>query len=274
MTPKNDLEVYVRRHLARLWLPEYDPPKPFVGPFDTGLFLRAATPGVRSQKADAGRGERLDGQDETPADSAQEATNAALEGVFGQWGLIRPGSPARKDMMQPRGVPGRKPPAPRARTTNNARIETVTTTPTFRAAWNEGRRCLIPASWYQEPNWETGKNIWWQLRRADGDPWMLAGIWNEWVDPATGEVVPNYSMLTCNCDGHPLLGRLHKPDPSLPPDAQDKRAVIAIEPQDWASWLFGSMSEAQALLRPAAVGVFDPADAIATDQALSQPGQP
>lgn len=240
MTPKNDLEVYVRRHLARLWLPEYEPPKPFVGPFDTGLFLRTGREDVD------------------------------LEGVFGQWGLIRPGAPARKDMMQPRVVPGRKPAAPRPRTTNNARIETVATSPTFRAAWNEGRRCLIPATWYQEPNWETGRNIWWQLRRADGDPWMLAGIWNEWVDPTTGEVVPNFSMLTCNCDGHPLLGRLHKPDPSLPPDAQDKRAVIALEPQDWAVWLRGTLAEAQVLLQPAAVNVFDPSDAITTDQALGR----
>ena len=36
--------------------------------------------------------------------------------------------------------------------------------------WRRGQRCLIPASWYQEPNWETGRNIWWQLRRADGAP--------------------------------------------------------------------------------------------------------
>jgi len=237
MTPKNDLEVYVRRHLARLWLPEYEPDKPFVGPFDTGLFLHAAP-------------------------------DAGLRGTYGQWSLIRPGATARKDLIQPKPVPGRKLPAPRARTTNNARVETVGSAPTFRAAWNEGRRCLIPAAWYQEPNWETGKNIWWQLRRADGLPWMLAGIWNEWVDPVTGEVVPNYAMLTCNCDGHPLLGRLHKPDPALPADAQDKRAVIHIEPEHWAAWLQGSPQQAEALLRPSPADFFHPGDAQATDAAL------
>lgn len=245
MTPKNDLEVYVRRHLARLWLPEHEPAKPFVGPFDPGLFLRSASA-------------------ETDAQGLQ-----GLQGVIGQWGLIRPGAPACKDMMQPKAVPGRKPAAPRPRTTNNARVETVATSPTFRAAWQEGRRCLIPASWYQEPNWETGKNIWWQLKRADGQPWMLAGLWNEWVDPSTGEVVPNFTMLTCNCDGHPLLGRLHKPDPSLPPQAQDKRAVIHIEPQDWSAWLTGSVVQAQTLLRPQASECFDQADARSTDEALA-----
>jgi putative SOS response-associated peptidase YedK len=104
--------------------------------------------------------------------------------------------------------------------------------PTYRDAWRRGQRCLIPCAWYQEPNWETGKNIWWRMRRADGAPWALGGIWSEWTDPASGEIVPSYSMITINCDGHPLLGRLHKPDPKLPDDAQDKRSVVPLEPAE------------------------------------------
>lgn len=237
MTPKNDLEVYIRRHLSKLYLPEA-PAKPFVGPFDTGMFLRS------------------DGED-------------GLHGVLGQWGLIRPGAPARKDMMVPKAAPGKKPSAPRARSTNNARAETVATSPTFRAAWAEGRRCLIPAEWYQEPNWETGRNIWWHLRRADGLPWMLAGIWNEWVDPETGELVPSYSMLTINCDDHPLLRRLHKPDPKLPEHAQDKRAVVHIEPLDWASWLQSDEPVARSLLRTPPSAFYEQDDAKNTDALLS-----
>ncbi|MFX1682625.1 SOS response-associated peptidase family protein [Mitsuaria sp. CC2] len=236
MSPKTDLEVYIRRHLAKVWLPD-DLAKPFVGPFDPGLFLRVD----------------VDGE---------------LVGEVGQWGLIRPGAPARKDMIQPKTIAGKKPSAARPRSTNNARSETVATTPTFRAAWAEGRRCLIPASWYQEPNWETGRNVWWQLKRADGQPWMLAGIWNHWTDPETGEIVPSYTMLTCNCDGHPLLGRLHKPDPKLPPDQQDKRAVVHLEPAAWSIWLSGSVDQARDLIHPAPAEFFDRADAIATDELL------
>ena len=51
------------------------------------------------------------------------------------------------------------------------------------------------------------------MRRADGAPWALGGIWSEWTDPASGEIVPSYSMITINCDDHPLLARLHRPDP-------------------------------------------------------------
>lgn len=32
-------------------------------------------------------------------------------------------------------------------------------------------------------------------------------------------------MLTLNADNHPLMNRMHKPDPKLPPDQQDKRSL-------------------------------------------------
>lgn len=173
----------------------------------------------------------------------------------GQWGLIAPGSRSAR-------------PTSRAILTNNARIESVAERRTYAQAWERGQRCLIPAAWYQEPNWETGRNIWWQLRRADGLPWALAGLYAHWTDPATGEIVPNFTLLTCNCDGHPLLGRLHKPDPQAPADAQDKRAVAHLDPADWGTWLGGTEAEARALVQPPPAEVFDLADAQRTDALL------
>ncbi len=180
-----------------------------------------------------------------------------LSCVIGQWGMIAPGSKTRR-------------PASRAVLTNNARIEGVAERITYKGAWRNGQRCLIPAAWYQEPNWETGRNIWWQLRRADGLPWALAGLWSEWVDPGTGEVVSNYTLLTCNCDGHPLLSRLHKPDPNLPPDAQDKRSVVHVDPTNWETWLHGSESDARALIKPPSTDLFDLSDAHRTDLVMAQ----
>jgi len=100
------------------------------------------------------------------------------------------------------------------------------------------------------------------MRRTDGEPWALAGIWSEWTDPSTGEIVPSYSMITINCDGHPLLGRLHKPDPKVPPDQQDKRSVVPVEFEDVDLWLHGTQAEARTLLRLSAVQLFvaGPAD--------------
>lgn len=164
-------------------------------------------------------------------------TPSSLTLLLGQWAMVVPGSKTAT------------PPAGRRYSTNNARIESVGQKPTFAPAWRKGQRCLIPAIWYMEPNWESGRNVWWRLRRADGAPWFLAGVWGEWTDHSTGEVLPTYSMLTCNCDTHPLLNRLHKPDPKLPPDAQDKRSVIHVAPQDWDQWLSGTVEDALALIR-------------------------
>lgn len=102
----------------------------------------------------------------------------------------------------------------------------------------------------------TGKNTWWRFGRADGQPWALAGLWSEWTDPSTGEVVPSYTMFTQNCDAHPLLNRFHKPDPALPPDQQDKRAVVPIEREHWDKWLNGTLDEAAALIRLPAEELF------------------
>lgn len=237
MSPKGAFEVYVRRHLSKLWLPEA-PAKAVVGPFGEGQFLRT------------------DG-------------DGGLLGVNGQWGLIRPGSPTRISYGAPKPSASGKTSAPRPLSTNNARAETIATLPTYRDAWKAGRRCLVPASWYQEPNWESGKNIWWQLTRLDGLPWMLAGLWNEWVDHVTGEVVPSFTMVTVNCDDHPLLSRLHRPDPKLPADKQDKRAVVHVEPEHWEFWLTGSQDAARELLVPVPLEMFDLSDAVRTDAVLA-----
>jgi putative SOS response-associated peptidase YedK len=180
-----------------------------------------------------------------------------LQGVVGQWGMVQPKAKTRR-------------PGSRAILTNNARVETVATRPTYRAAWAAGQRCLIPATWYQEPNWETGKNIWWRMARADGAPWAIAGLWSEWTDPATGEIVSNFTMLTVNCDGHALLGRLHKPDPKLPADAQDKRSVVSLEPDQWTAWLEATPDEAMGLLVAPPTERFDRSDTLRTDQSLGR----
>ena len=50
---------------------------------------------------------------------------------------------------------------------------------------------------------------------------------------------------------------MHKPDPKLGPDQQDKRSVVALEPADWDTWLRAPVKEAQALVRLSPVETFD-----------------
>lgn len=205
-----------------------------------------------------------------------DKSRGVLLGRRGQWGLIRPGQPERVAFTHPKAPPGKKATAPKPLSTNNARIESIHTKQTYKAAWLSGQRCLIPSVSYSEPNWETKSNVWWHLRRADGALWMLAGLWSEWVDPITGELVPNFTMITCNCTLHPLLGRLHRPltDPktgeTLPEDQQDKRSPVHVDPADWDRWLHGTQDEARALMVPQPSDVFDQSDAVMTNELLAR----
>ena len=176
---------------------------------------------------------------------------AGRELVVGRWGLI-PWFSKTADIKF---------------STNNARSEELASKASFKDPWARGQRCIIPADWFDEPNWESGRNVWWRFRRADGEPWGLAGLWNTWTDKATGEIVESYTMLTINADSHPLMRRMHKPDPQLGPHEQDKRSVIAIEPSDVDPWLTGTVQQAQQLLRLTPVEVFD-----AGPSSASQPG--
>jgi putative SOS response-associated peptidase YedK len=172
---------------------------------------------------------------------ADRADPNGRELVIGQWGL----------------VPWFAKTARLTYSTNNARFEEIAGKASFKASWAHGKRCIIPALSFDEPNWESGRNVWWRFRRADGAPWGLAGLWNTWTDKASGEVVESYTMLTMNADAHPLMRRMHKPDPKLGPGQQDKRSVVPIERADVDTWLRGSLQAAAALVRLAPVEVFD-----------------
>lgn len=156
-----------------------------------------------------------------------------LELVVGQWWLVADKANER---------------TPKAKT-YNARWEDLLQRWSFRGPWLRGQRCLIPAESFFEPNWESGKHVAWRFQRADGKPWSLAGLWNTWVDPATGEVHESYTMLTQNADQHPLMNRMHKPDPKRAIGQQDKRCVVPIALEDTDRWLLGSVEEAARLVR-------------------------
>lgn len=242
LAPKKHLERYLRSHIPSLVLPQW-PETEMVGPFDTGVFL-----------VSDGKG--------------------GLAGRVGQWGMIQPEQAGRIDYWErpPAKLGGQPRMEPLLQ--HCARLESVTELPAFQQAWSKGYRCLIPATWLSEPNWETGQCLWWNLSRADGLPWMIAGLWSEWTDPNTAETVPNFAFLTFNVSGHPILSRLHRPelDPlscePLPMEYQDKRGEAHIEPQHWDTWLNGSVEDATRLLVPAEQGCFDPLYIKLTDDLL------
>ena len=166
---------------------------------------------------------------------------ASRECLVGQWGLIP--SFAKEARV--------------SYSTFNARFEELSAKPSYKVPWARAQRCIIPATSFDEPNWESGRNVWWRFTRRDGAPWGLAGLWNTWIDRATGEVHESYTMLTVNADEHPLMRRMHKPDPKYGPDEQDKRSVVAVEFADVDLWLNGKPEDVRHLVAPPSMDVIE-----------------
>lgn len=151
----------------------------------------------------------------------------------GQWGMI-PESSAGRRPLRADGSP---------MTTENACRETLEIDAIFGPAWHAGKRCLIPVnSWIESYSGLSRRSISWLFRRADGKPAMLAGLYSEWSDPQTDEIVPNYTMITQVTDAHPVLSLMHRP-------GREKRGVVMLEPGDWDAWLHGSAAQADSLIK-------------------------
>lgn len=141
-----------------------------------------------------------------------------------------------------------------ARSTYNARTETLGERPSFRDAWRRGQLCIIPAEAIYEPCYESGKAVRWRIGRADGRPMGIAGIWERRL---RDDGLPSWSMsmLTINADGHPVMSRFHKPE-------DEKRSVVILPDGAWGDWLrCRSEDEAVAMLEaPAEVGLVERPD--------------
>jgi putative SOS response-associated peptidase YedK len=77
----------------------------------------------------------------------------------------------------------------------NARSETLGEKPSFRNAFRR-RRCLILADGYYE--WQRAGAVKqpYFIAFADGQPFGMAGLWERWRDPATGEPLESCCIIT------------------------------------------------------------------------------
>lgn len=117
-----------------------------------------------------------------------------------------------------------------SRHTYNARSETAAEKPSYRTAWRKRQFCLVLADNFYEPSYETGKAVRWRIQTNDANPFGIAGLWDKWIDPATGEVVVSFSMLTVNADTHPVMCQFHK-------EGDEKRTPVIVRPEDYSRWL-------------------------------------
>lgn len=90
--------------------------------------------------------------------------------------------------------------------TLNARGETIFEKPSFRRA-AERNRCLLFADGFYEHHHRGGHTYPYYIYRKDGQPMALACLYSDWRDPASGEPMTTFSIVTTA--GNPLLARIH-----------------------------------------------------------------
>lgn len=130
-----------------------------------------------------------------------------------------------------------------AKSTYNARSETVAVKPAFRDAWKRSQHCIVPMEAFWEPDWRSGKNVWTRIGRSDGQPLGAAGLWSWWHPPGAAEDVYSFTLLTVNADTHPFMCQYHRPE-------DEKRMIVVLREEDYDAWLDAPVARSADFMRP------------------------
>jgi putative SOS response-associated peptidase YedK len=118
----------------------------------------------------------------------------------------------------------------------NAKCETVRDLPTFREAYRK-RRCILPVDGFFEWKAIKGQKAKqpYAIAMTDGAPFGIAGIWENWKEPASGEWIRTFAIITI--DANELVAEIH-----------DRMPVI-LPHEGYARWL-GEEADPRDLMRP------------------------
>lgn len=114
----------------------------------------------------------------------------------------------------------------------NARSETVAEKPSFRSALKR-RRCLIVVDGWYEWRQSSKPKTPYLFRRKDRRLLTLAGLWEVWKAPDTGEVLHTCTVLTTGPNR--LVATVHD------------RMPVLLPPEAWPLWLSPEPQEASTL---------------------------
>jgi putative SOS response-associated peptidase YedK len=109
--------------------------------------------------------------------------------------------------------------------TPNAVSETAFEKPSFRDAIRK-QRCLVPATGFFEWRHEHDQKYPYFIQTSSQSLFAFAGIWSEWANRETGEVVPTFSILTTQAN--PLIAKIHNSKQRMP---------LILEPAQEQAWL-------------------------------------
>lgn len=130
----------------------------------------------------------------------------------------------------------------------NARAESLAEKPAYRRAFAR-RRCLVPIDgfyeWQKVASSGTKRKQPWYVHRPDGEPYAVAGLWEQWRgalpgagdDGGGGEEVTVRSMVIVTGEPNDAMARIH-----------DRMPVI-LPPESWDEWLSPEQQDVAKLQR-------------------------
>ncbi|AVI49981.1 SOS response-associated peptidase [Pukyongia salina] len=117
--------------------------------------------------------------------------------------------------------------------TLNARGETIFEKPSFRDS-AKNNRCLIYIDGFYEHHHYKGKTYPFFIHHKTEKPLALAGLWNEWVDKESGEVLNTFTIVTT--EGNNMMGKIHNnpklKGPRMPlilPEEMEEKWLVEIK---------------------------------------------
>ena len=113
--------------------------------------------------------------------------------------------------------------------TLNARGETIFEKPSFRDA-AKYKRCVIYVDGFYEHHHHKGKTYPYFIHQKDDEPLIFAGLWSEWTDRETGEIIHSFSIVTT--EGNPMMARIHNN-----PKIKGPRMPLILPEELVADWL-------------------------------------
>jgi len=114
--------------------------------------------------------------------------------------------------------------------TLNARADSITEKPSFRQVVKTNR-CIIPVTGFFEWQHIDKKKIPWFIKLKNEDLFSLAGLWSEWVNPQTGELLKTFTIITT--DANDLMAKIHNTKKRMP-------AILTRDSEH--SWLDNNLS--------------------------------
>ena len=112
--------------------------------------------------------------------------------------------------------------------TLNARGETIFEKPSFRDSAKH-KRCIIVLDGFYEHHHFKGKTYPFLIQKKTKEPFSVAGLWSEWLDKETGELINSFTIITTKANK--LLAKIHN-NPKL---SEPRMPVILPEAkvEDW-----------------------------------------